>query len=511
MKLCVVAPSEEYLRLAGVRIRYRRIADHLEALGHALSIELIDNLRSSSQFKDDAYLFSKCYDARSRLIGRLLRGQGRHVGVDLFDDYFSQQDDSRFVCHRDWLHAMAGVADFFLCSTPRMHAVASQFLAGVPGHILNDPFDRADPQRITEACARNLERTLRTDRIDVAWFGVGDNPHFAVGLRDLHAFGHVLARLGRGGRSVRLRILTNRRALDADGLARLQRLPVAWDLDEWSVEAEEALLADSLAAFIPVNAQPFSIAKSLNRAVSALTAGTQVLSGGHALYQPLADLVYRAPEALLADLQAQRLLLREDSVPALLALLDLHGSPLHEAQRCASFLQAIQQRSSLPAKNANQPQLGILHGVRSLGVVHQTAQRLKQLSIGSPFSIPTLNYDLRLATLPDGSLAVHLSDTARARLAPAMQQRLTPAKSITGRDVHELDAAVLPAAATAVLRQHLHLPTRAHKLVAYGPVMQAMQVIALALFPGLDIQASEAEPPFHRPRPTQDQPMAEGA
>jgi hypothetical protein len=64
MKLCIVAPTESYLVQAGVRIRYQRIASHLKSSGHTLDIKVIDDLRSEGALDHDAYLFSKCYDAR---------------------------------------------------------------------------------------------------------------------------------------------------------------------------------------------------------------------------------------------------------------------------------------------------------------------------------------------------------------------------------------------------------------------------------------------------------------
>jgi hypothetical protein len=107
VRLCVIAPSQDYLSLAGVRIRYNRIAPRLHAHGHELDIEVIDQYRTNDQFSHDAYLFSKCYDVRSLLIATMLRDKGKLVGVDMFDDYFSQSHDSRFVAHRDWLRSMS--------------------------------------------------------------------------------------------------------------------------------------------------------------------------------------------------------------------------------------------------------------------------------------------------------------------------------------------------------------------------------------------------------------------
>ena len=87
MKICVIAPSEGFLKLAGVRIRYQRIDEYLKKQWHSLSIEVIDNFRSISHFKHDVYLFSKCNDARSFLLARLLNQENKLVGVDFFDDY----------------------------------------------------------------------------------------------------------------------------------------------------------------------------------------------------------------------------------------------------------------------------------------------------------------------------------------------------------------------------------------------------------------------------------------
>jgi hypothetical protein len=501
--LCIVAPSEEYLGLAGVRIRYRRIAEHLARHGHGLEIEVIDQFRSPAHFVHDAYVFSKCYDERSVLIGQLLRGSARIVGIDMFDDYFSQRADARFVAYRDWLRSMAGVCDFFLCSTQRMQEVVRGYMPDLPGHVLNDPYDDADATRIALAARRNLEAAHAQRRIAACWFGVGDNPHFEVGLHDLHAFGNALARLQQRGWDVHLSILTNRRALGVSGLERLQRLPVRWDLDEWTEERERELLARSLVAFIPVNAQAFSIAKSLNRAISALTAGTQVLSNGYPLYAPLDPFIYGDPSQLLDDLTRHELRLRDATLPALLELLGRIGDPNEEARRCAAFLESHSRRKSAgdTARADEAPataRVGVLHGVRSLGAVHQMAQRLKQLSIGSPFAIESLNYDLRFALGDRGNVVAQLSEAAATALPPTLKRRLTPGTSVTGKDVHCLDASALWPQPAATLVLHLRgAPTRAGRLVGYGSAMVAVRDIALALFPSIELLRSEIEVPYH--------------
>jgi hypothetical protein len=501
MKLCVVAPSEEYLGLAGVRIRYLRIEAHLREQGHELSIEVIDKFTSLAQFRHDIYLFSKCYDARAFLIGRLLLKTGKLVGIDLFDDYFSQSANSRFICHREWLRTMAGLTDFFLCSTARMKEVAATYMPGIAGHILNDPFDSIDLDAIAASTRRNLERTRATGQIDVGWFGIGDNPHFAVGLRDLQAYGHVLQGLGRSGFEVRLKILTNKRALTADGLEMLARLPVPWSLDEWSVKRERALLAGSLVAFIPVNAQQFSVAKSLNRAVSTLTGGAQVLSAGFPLYAPLGAFIYRDSDALLADIERGEMLVSERSLPRMVQLFGSYCDPAREAADFGAFLvaQLERKRRLHPGKPVavREGSQGVVHGVRTRPDVHRFTQRLRHLSIGSPYSEPALNYDLRFVVAGDGlTLELQLSERAGAQLSPDYKSLLVAGLSASGKPVHILRPPAPMQGLAGRIARACAGGSKLARLAGYAPVMADVRTLAQSMFPGIEIRISEIEAPF---------------
>jgi hypothetical protein len=514
VRVCVLAPSPEYLGQAGVRIRYMRISEQLRALGHELTVQVIDHFQSPEQFTHDAYVFSKCYDARCFVIGHLLRAHGRLIGVDMFDDYFSQHGNSRFVGQREWLRGLAEFVDFFLCSTPRMKDVAASYLPGTPGHILNDPFDAFDADAIGRISQANLDETLRRRCIEVAWFGVGDNPHVAVGLRDLHAFGEALALLGRSGMEVNLRILTNRRALGVEGLEMLGRLPVRWSVDEWTVDAERELLGSSLVAFIPVNAQQFSIAKSLNRAVSALTSGTQVLSTGFPLYAPLGQLVYRSAQALLDDLAARRLLLGPHSLPLLRELMTELGDPGQEARACAGFLAGVlAARAGATGLPADAPTLALVHGVRSPAAVHKFTQRIRQLSVASPFCTNGLNYDMRFSFGGDaGEVQVQFSEAARAHVRPELQGRLVRGVSALGRTVRCLPLDALAPELARVLAIGLRCRSRAEQLAAYDDVMLAVAAAVSRLTDVQVLQVSESEPPFLAPRltPAPALAMAEG-
>jgi hypothetical protein len=184
VKLCVLTPSANHLASAGVRVRYRRIESPLAELGHELSVLPITQFKRPQDFKHDVYIVSKYYDASALVAARLITARGCALGVDLFDDYYSQLSDSRFAWRREWLTALLGSADFILCSTPAMQAIAQRIAPNHPAHILNDPYGQLDRSAVAAALARKLERLHQTRTLRLGWFGVGDNPYFSVGLAD---------------------------------------------------------------------------------------------------------------------------------------------------------------------------------------------------------------------------------------------------------------------------------------------------------------------------------------
>ena len=493
MEICVLVRSTENLTQAGTRIRYQRLAAPLRALGHGLAVQPMDALRSTAQLTQDVVLLSKCHDTRAPLLAQLLAGSGKAVGIDLFDDVFSQAGDSRLRPERAWLRSMAPHADFALASTERMQGVAAHFLPGVPIHRLADPAAPIDAQAMSRACAGALERARRTRHIDVAWFGMGDNPYFEVGLHDLHAFAPALAALRRDGWQPTLRILTNRRAMTTTALERLSRLPLPWTLEEWSEEAEGTLLAQSLVAFLPVRVQAFSTAKSLNRGVTALSAGLQVLSSGHALYAPLDPFVYRDPAELVRDLGREHLRVRPETLPALQAALERHAGAGREALALAAFLQQRVQARRPRARSTDT--MAVLHGVRSDKVVHEFAQRTRQLSVAGPYANPGLNYDLRFVA-HQGRLQAQLGDAALALLKPAHQSALVAATSPAGRAVKALDVTLLAPAAAETLRLALGETLRVERLARYEEATAAVTELTAALLQRVRPLLSEAEAPF---------------
>lgn len=435
MKLTVLVSSGQYLASAGNRIRYQRLRNPLSKLGISLETSPIDSLKSVGNFKPgDVFVLSKIQDARGLALAHELRAKGLHVGVDLFDDYFSQSGDARFAPQRLWLSHMAKIADFFLCSTPRMHEIAKAYFGRTSGHVINDPFGRFEPERLHTLIEGKRLAALETRTLRLAWFGMGDNPNFSVGLHDLVRYSQSLDGFRRGGFEVQLKVLTNLRALDAQGLKKLKGLRFRPLVEEWSEEQEHSLLEDSLVAFLPVNGQGFSVAKSLNRAVTALTSGAQVLSAGFPLYEPLSAFLYRRSDEIVADIGAGNLRLGGSRLEPLRKQLDELSNPEVEASALSSFLKGVVRSSvNRPAslkQHAGESRLAIIHGERTTAGISKFAQRRQWLSLGSPLTPAGISCDAHLSVFaPCDVITLRLNSQAVDWLTPAARDCL-----------HQLDA-----------------------------------------------------------------------
>ena len=492
MRVAVVMNSREQQALAGARIRYQRITPHLARSGHALEFVTIADFDAKNPPLHDTYLFSKCQDARI-MIARLLRAHGHLVGIDGFDDYFSHSDDSRLVRQRSWLKEMSACCDFFICSTERMYAIFAEYIPGRPGHILNDPYEVFSPKDIAPSMERRLETALADRHVEVAWFGVGDNRNFSVGIADLAAQASKLTALRRRGFSITLSVLTNKRALTADGLAALRRIDVDTRVDEWSLEAEAQLLSRSLVGFLPVNAQPFSIAKSLNRAVTALTAGVQVLSSNYRLYRPLGRFIYDSSEELAQDLEAGAPKLSSASLPELTEVLTAWSDPVAEARSLATFLDKLPRRADVVGAWPER-KMAMLAGVRSPAVVPQLVHRMEQLTVGGLFTPGKVDDDV-LFLREEKQIRIRLSPGALACLGAEAALQVSEAATPLiggGREMRLSD--FIPGRRLA---SFLTNPATILAHVADYPVViaEARRMLG-ALLPDVDILLSEAEAPF---------------
>lgn len=490
MKLCVLIPSAGYRQNAGARIRYLRMAEPLRKLGVSLDLVPVADVLQMGLPDSGVFLVSKCFDAPTLAVMALARAKGRQVGVDLFDDYFSHDGDPRFARTRSWLEQALSFSTFITASTQPMADIGRKLAPQLPVHILNDPCAPLDMTEMAAWLEAKRAALAKGAPLRISWFGMGDNPQFPVGIADVAAFSGELACLRRAGIALELRILANIRSLPGETLAALRRLPLPCSLQEWSEDGEKTLLEQSHVAFLPVNAQRFSAAKSLNRALTALTSATQVLSSGYPLYRALGPFIYRDARELLADQKRGQPRLRPETLDAFGARLAQVADPVNEAASFAAFLRAL-PAAAAPGQGRHGHSLhgAVLHGRGGNAGVHEFARREGFLSAGTPLSPANNDYDIKLQwDVPGGLLLPLVHRRNRSLLVKAgipfsktgflgLGSYLKPAPRFSARSGGcSLPGSPLPAAI---------LPCYAHVLGASTRLLQT-------LLPGSHVIISEA-------------------
>lgn len=423
MKFTFVIPSREFLASAGARIRYLRMVSLMKESGHVLDLVPIEEFGKLAD-PGQVVVFSKCFDARAIVFAARCRAENRLVGIDLFDDYFSQTEDSRMTVYRTWLTQMLKHGHFAICSTPRMSDIVHALCPQMPVHVFNDPATDLRLDALPALLKAKRERALRDRTISLGWFGIGDNPFFSVGLEDVNAFGAQFAPLTARGWTIECTVLTNARALDANRLAALGRLPFPVRVELWSEERETELLLDSLCCFLPVNAQPFSIAKSLNRAVSALTCGSQVVWAGYPLYGRLDELIYADPVSLIDDLEREHLRLSPERLPLYSTLMEKLASLDVEVERLLTFVADIGQPGAVAPGSIVR---ALVHGHQTNGDAHKAARKARMLSVATPFAPSTLTYDVIFTgRVAGGDLQMLVAEPVCERMRPEAADKMRP-------------------------------------------------------------------------------------
>ena len=401
-RICVITQSAAFAASAGMRIRYDRFREGSVGLDVTIVAQPIDAI-VGKPFDHDVYIFCKTFTPEALILAALLRQHGRIVGQDFFDDYFSQRSDQRLFQYRAWLRQMAPMTDFAICTTPRMRAVLQPYLPHCAITIVEDPVIGYDASRVAVLTDRKIARARAQRHLRIAWFGIGDNPFFPVGLDDLTSPAALtaLGRLRAAGWAITLTIATNMRALDKTGLARLRALPVPIALTEWSEAEERAVLIDADIALLPVGGQAFSRAKSLNRALTAMEQGCQVLSLGEPLYAPLDAHLYRSSAELDADYHSGDLRLRAETA----TILAQHLQSIADVYASAgAFTTAA--RDARPSAPAPAGPLAVVHGRGTSIDLHKLVVGNRGFSIRSPYTQKRWNFGIRF-DLEDGALKAH--------------------------------------------------------------------------------------------------------
>lgn len=288
MRVALVMQGAELEASALSRVRYQRLVD---AAPDRFALTAVENLADTF----DAYVFGKAFQPVVPALSASLAASGKPVILDVCDDYVTERQDVRVQRFVRWHHQMAGIVHAVTAATPALAARLAPFTSRPP-IVLGDPAPDYSIETLQTALAG---RQPDVRRLHLGWFGIASNPYYSVGVADLAAFA---GQLGECPGRHRLTAMTNLSGISPQAAVALSRCPVPVTLKEWSPASEAALLRQVDAAVIPVADQPFSTAKSLNRAVTALVAGTQVLSMGAPVYRDLAPFLYRSLPRLIEDI-----------------------------------------------------------------------------------------------------------------------------------------------------------------------------------------------------------------
>ena len=349
MRIIFIVGSPQSLTAAGVRIRYKRLQPFFHDKQLSTSIIPIKDISERDIQESDVVIISKVFSSDSLYIIALCRSLGVKVGIDLFDDYFSDHRLSVFRKLRDWLELASKAADFLICSTKRMKHVASQFIQPELVHIINDTKDPKVTFSETKTLLDQKSNYISHYKsLNILWFGIGDNPYFNVGINDLSSYSNALFRINKLTSSINFTILTNERALSSTNLAKISRLPIKPKLETWSDFKEIEYLKNTHLAFMPVSHQNFSIAKSANRCLTALTYGCQVLSNGYGLYSDFSDLIYSSTREFATDYTNSSFKFSQDTLPVFKNICKNTYDCEEEVTKFAQFLESkIFLRSSV--------------------------------------------------------------------------------------------------------------------------------------------------------------------
>jgi len=426
MRILILVPTNIHKSTAGTRIRYDRL--RMASQDCEIAVQSLEEIVADELDGCDVCIFSKTYSVEAIVLARQLRRSGKFVGVDMFDDYFTQADDSRLTRFRMWLHCMVDVCQFALCSTQVMRDILRSYAPQLPIHVVPDPFAEIDTAFLARTAEEKLQRAKNTRVIDVVWYGNGSNPFFSVGLQDVAAYAWSLADLAAGSFDVQLRILTDAPSLTASNLSRLRKLPIPYQIDVWSLEREQQELERAFVSFIPVNGQSFSRAKSFNRALTAISAGTQVLSPGFPLYRELAPAIYADATELLYDLEQGRCRISSYSVGEVTRVAAAVSEVESVANSFFQFLHGMVQaesrqgdaskgKGSLRDRSRRQ---ALVYGLEYDGVMVRAARATGILQVKTPFVRRDRAYDIQFEQRDRQQLDLWISP----KLTPYLSENL---------------------------------------------------------------------------------------
>ncbi|ABB33923.1 hypothetical protein [Synechococcus sp. CC9605] len=338
MKALIIYPNKEWMNSGGARIRYKRLEPFIKAKNVELVYKPINKVSVKLLKEVNIAIIVKVYGLDSLRIISFCKSCGIGVGIDLFDDYFSDETLNLLHDKYNWIKIASIMCDFVICSTEKMKEIAAKFVPKKSIHLVKDTCEsNILSEETEELISQKVNSWKASGHLNILWFGIGDNPYFEVGIKNLANYSNSLFQFRKSFGSITFTILTNERALTQENLSFISNLPIEANVELWSPQLEAKLLREAHVTIIPVSHQQFSIAKSSNRCITALSYGCQVLSNGYNLYSDFTDLIYRSTGELIHHYKHDTLKLNNDSLPGFIDKCNANYNPEAQADNTVRF------------------------------------------------------------------------------------------------------------------------------------------------------------------------------
>jgi glycosyltransferase involved in cell wall biosynthesis len=232
----------------------------------------------------DVVVFQKKYSSEELKLAESLRDRGTVTVFDLCDDHFYNPDNlPKLAARADRLHAMIDLVDAVSVSTEPLR----QLVTGKETAVIDDAFDEVAAHRAAVWRRRLTRGMARGDELRLVWYGNAGLESPSSGLRHVRKVVPVLNDLGRH-RRLRLTIISNSRETYEQVLGDA-RFPTEYH--EWEKATFPALFTKQDVCIIPIEENPFTIAKTANRVALALRLGVPVVADSIPSYEDFAPFV----------------------------------------------------------------------------------------------------------------------------------------------------------------------------------------------------------------------------
>lgn len=322
MTRLIWAVEDASITNAGISIRINPIIERLQAQGIDVSLvtykDLIGCLLNASGKPAIAtYVFSKPHRSEYLSCMLALQSIGCRVGIDIFDNYYSESGALReFGVQSIWKNILHE-ADFCVFSTMYLLEYARKLeINSKDMFVIGDPVYPDSYEPLKKRGVTKWNQFLQEcNYINVAWFGIDANPYFFAGLSDIF---FEISRLREFleypswffKKRIRQKVsICTKDVPDSRKLViELNRIGINAEFVQWSRDTCTQLLEESHAVFLPTNNSDFSLSKTHNRLAEALSSNCLVYTCPNSLYtqfkSPLCIDSYSEFARLFADLSS---------------------------------------------------------------------------------------------------------------------------------------------------------------------------------------------------------------